>query len=55
MLSSDELALLEAIRDSGSLSRAAWARRLQPFRTPRGSWRRALMRCCSIGVDTACS
>ncbi|MCY0857913.1 helix-turn-helix domain-containing protein [Cupriavidus sp. D39] len=57
MLSEDELALLEAIRDSGSLSRAAARLGKAPstVSTPPGNWKAALTPCCSTAAATACN
>jgi len=57
MLSTEDLALLEAIRETGSLSRAGriWARRCRPYPMRRGNRRNALMRCCSTVAATVCN
>ena len=57
MLSEDELALLDAIRATGSLSRAAARLGKAPStcRTRRASSKRASTRCCSTAAATGCS
>ena len=59
MLSEEELALLQAIRDSGSLSRAAARRgsaRLRPLlHMRRDSSKRVSTRCFSIVAAIECS
>ena len=59
MLSTEDLALLEAIRETSSLSRAAAHLGKAPSTVScaarRGKWRNASMRCCSTADATVCN
>ncbi|CAH2788823.1 MAG: Transcriptional regulator, LysR family [uncultured Paraburkholderia sp.] len=56
MLSEDELALLDAIRETGSLARAAARLGKAPSTVSHaGNWKIASMPCCSTGAAIACN
>nr|WP_256357423.1 LysR family transcriptional regulator [Pseudomonas sp. PDM26] len=57
MLSTEDLALLEAIRETGSLSRAAAYLGKAPSTVSYAArnWRSVSMRCCSTAAATVCN